>query len=79
VDVTLLGTFRIHGVSREDSIPATVVLLPDTVRVLGKTPLNLKAYRIGGLSKAMGMLRMHEEIMVHLDLTFAPATLLGRR
>jgi polyisoprenoid-binding protein YceI len=79
VDVTLLGTFRIHGVSREDSIPATVVLLPDTVRVLGKTPLNLKAYRIGGLSKAMGMLRRHEEIMVHLDLTFAPATLLGRR
>jgi polyisoprenoid-binding protein YceI len=79
VDVTLLGTFRIHGVSREDSIPAIVVLLPDTVRVRGRTPLNLKDYRIGGLSKAMGMLRMHEEIMVHLDLTFAPATLLGRR
>jgi len=71
VDVTLLGTFRIHGVSRADSIPATVILLPDTVRVWGRAPLNLKAYQIGGLSKAMGMLRMHEEIVVHLDLTFA--------
>jgi polyisoprenoid-binding protein YceI len=71
VDVTLLGTFRIHGVSRADSIPATVILLPDTVRVRGRAPLNLKAYQIGGLSKAMGMLRMHEEIVVHLDLTFA--------
>ncbi len=71
VEVTLLGTFRMHGVSREDSIPATVVLLPDTVRVRGQAPLNLKAYQIGGLSKAMGMLRMHEEILVHLDLTFA--------
>jgi hypothetical protein len=41
------------------------------VRVWGRAPLNLKAYQIGGLSKAMGMLRMHEEIVVHLDLTFA--------
>jgi hypothetical protein len=48
-----------------------VILLPDTVRVWGRAPLNLKAYQIGGLSKAMGMLRMHEEIVVHLDLTFA--------
>jgi polyisoprenoid-binding protein YceI len=71
VAVTLLGTFRIHGVSRADSIPGTLILLRDTVRVRGKVPLNLKAYQIGGLSKAMGMLRMHEEILVHLDLTFA--------
>jgi polyisoprenoid-binding protein YceI len=71
VAVTLLGTFRIHGVTRKDSIPATVVLGPDRVRVRGTTPLNVKDYRIGGLSKAFGMLRMDEEILVHLDLTFA--------
>jgi hypothetical protein len=74
VEVTLQGTFNIHGVSRAATIPATVVLLPDAVQVRGRTPLNLKSYKVGGLSKAMGMLRMHEEILVHLDLTFRAAT-----
>jgi polyisoprenoid-binding protein YceI len=71
VDVTLQGRFHIHGVSQDATIPATVVLLPDAVQVRGRTPLNLKSYKIGGLSKAMGMLRMQEEILVHLDLTFS--------
>ncbi len=77
VAVTLLGRFHIHGVSLEASIPARVILLPDAVRLRGETPMNLKSYRIGGLSKALGMLRMHEEIVVHLDLTFGGAPLLG--
>jgi hypothetical protein len=41
--------------------------------VRGETPLNLKDYKIGGLSKAFGMLKMHEKIVVHVDLTFGPA------
>lgn len=79
VDVTLLGTFRIHGVARDDTIPATVVFGADGVRVRGERPLNLKDYRIGGLSKGFGMLRMSEEILVHLDLTFAPTSPSGRQ
>ena len=79
VDVTLRGTFHIHGVSRETSVPATVVLLPDAVQVRGKTPLNLGDYKIGGLSKALGMLRMQEEILVHLDLMFAAPAVVGSR
>jgi hypothetical protein len=70
----LLPTANIHGVSREATIPAAVVLRPEAIQVRGRTPLNLKSYKIGGLSKAMGMLRMHEEILVHLDLTFTAAT-----
>jgi hypothetical protein len=35
-------------------------------------PLNLKDYHIGGLSKMLGMLKMHELIEVHLDLAFTP-------
>jgi hypothetical protein len=70
----LLPTANIHGVSREATIPAAVVLRPEAIQVRGRTPLNLKSYKIGGLSKAMGMLRMHEEILVHLDLTFASAS-----
>jgi polyisoprenoid-binding protein YceI len=71
--VTLQGRFIIHGVTREASLPANVTLGPDGVRVRGTTPLNLKDYEIGGLTKMMGMLKMHEEIVVHVDLVFEPA------
>lgn len=70
VTVVLRGRFIIHGVTREATVPASVAFHPDGIRVRGETPLNLKDYKIGGLSKALGMLKMHEEIVVHLDLTF---------
>jgi polyisoprenoid-binding protein YceI len=72
VDVVLQGRFTIHGVTREASMPATVVTQPDAIRVRGDTPLSLKDYEIGGLSKLMGMLKMYDKIVVHLDLRFAP-------
>jgi polyisoprenoid-binding protein YceI len=72
VDVVLQGRFNIHGVTREASIPATVVTQPDAIRVRGDTPLSLKDYKIEGLSKMMGMLKMYDKIVVHLDLTFSP-------
>jgi hypothetical protein len=71
--VTLHGYFLIHGVREHAAIPATVVFLSDGVRVRGDAPLNLKTYKIGGLTKMLGMLKMHEEILVHLDLTFGSA------
>ena len=71
-DVVLQGQFSIHGVTREASIPATVVTQPDGIRVRGETPLSLKDYKIEGLSKLMGTLKMYDRIVVHLDLRFAP-------
>jgi polyisoprenoid-binding protein YceI len=70
-DVVLQGRFSIRGVTREASIPATLVTEPDAIRVRGETPLSLKDYKIEGLSKLMGMLKMYDKIVVHLDLTFA--------
>jgi polyisoprenoid-binding protein YceI len=72
LDVTLKGRFTIHGVTRDVELPAAVVPAAGGLTVRAKTPLNLKDYKIGGLSKAFGMLRMHEEILVRVDLTFAP-------
>jgi polyisoprenoid-binding protein YceI len=69
-DVILHGRFIIHGVTREAAIPATVTLQPAGLHVRGETRLNLKHFKIGGLSKALGMLKMHEEILVHIDLAF---------
>ena len=73
VDVVLQGRFNIHGITREASMPATVVTQPDAIQVRGQTPLSLKDYKIEGLSKMMGMLKMYDKIVVHLDLRFGTA------
>jgi polyisoprenoid-binding protein YceI len=74
VDVVLQGRFNLHGVTREASIPAVVVTQPDAIRVRGDTPLSLKDYKIQGLSNLMGTFKMYDKIVVHLDLSFAPAS-----
>ncbi len=70
VPVTLKGRLTLHGVEREVELPGSVVFAGDEVRVRTDFPLNLKDYKIGGLTKLMGMLRMYEDIKVHVDLTF---------
>lgn len=79
VPVALLGRFTIHGVTRDATVPAQLAFLPDGVRVRGETPLNLKDYGIGGLTKMMGMLQMHEEILVHVDLVFGSTATPGHQ
>lgn len=73
VHATLKGRLTIHGIERAVELPASVVLGADNVRVRSDFPLNLKDYKIGGLTKLMGMLRMYEDIKVHVDVTFRVA------
>ncbi|HSB53506.1 MAG TPA: YceI family protein, partial [Gemmatimonadales bacterium] len=70
---TLHGRFVIHGVTRPADLTGHVVLGHEQSRVWANTPLNLKDYKIGGLSKALGLLKMHENIEVHVDVTFGHA------
>jgi len=70
VPVTLRGRLTIHGVERAVELPGSVVLSGDRAHVRSDFPLNLKDYKVGGLSKMMGMLRMYEDIKVHVDVTF---------
>lgn len=70
VAVTLHGAFTIHGVTRPADLPGRVLVGAEQSRVWAGTPLNLKDYKIGGLSKALGILKMHEKIEVHVDVTF---------
>lgn len=67
---TLHGNLIIHGVTRAVDLPATLNLAADSARVRTTFPLNLKDYQIGGLSKMLGMLKMHEDIVVHVDVVF---------
>ena len=73
VNLTLHGRFIIHGVTRDATIPASVAFHSEGIRVRGATNLNLKDYKIGGLSKALGMLKMQEEIVIHVDVLFGAA------
>ncbi|MBM4188604.1 MAG: YceI family protein [Gemmatimonadetes bacterium] len=68
--VELSGQFTIHGVTRAATIPGFVSISAEAVRFRGMTPLNLKDYQIGGLSKMLGVLKMHPDIVVHIDVTF---------
>lgn len=70
VPVTLHGSFQVHGVTREVALPGTIEFQGKTARVRSDFPLNVKDYRIGGLSKMLGILKMHEKIEVHVDLVF---------
>ena len=66
----LRGTLTVHGVTRDVAIPAHLRFSAGTVHVRGDFPLDLKDYQIGGLSKMLGVIRMDENTVVHLDLTF---------
>ena len=71
VAVLLYGTLTIHGVARTVELPATVVRRPDAIHVTLAFPLDLEEYRIGGLTRAFGLLRMDRTIGVRADLVFA--------
>ena len=68
--VTLRGNLRIHGVSRSVELPGSVQFTGADARVRSDFPLNLKDYRIGGLSKMLGVLKMYEDIVVHVNVVF---------
>ena len=68
--VILHGTLALHGVTRAVQLPASALRVGDTVYVRSSFPLDLGDYRIGGLTKMLGLLRMDPKITVHVDLRF---------
>lgn len=68
--VTLHGRFDIHGVRRAVDLPSHLVLTSTSAHLMAATPLDLRDYRIGGLSKFFGALKMDPHIIVHIDVTF---------
>lgn len=68
--VTLRGRFTLHGVTRPHAVPGWIWRTERGARFTGRLPLNLRDYLIGGLSKMLGVLKMNEEIVVKIDVTF---------
>ena len=69
--LTLSGRLTLHGVTKDVTLPATLIALPGGLRLRSTFPVNLNDYQIGGLSKMLGMLKMHPDITVYVDLEFA--------
>lgn len=68
---TLVGRFTIHGVTRSETLPATLTWLDEAIRVEAAVPMDVRDYQVGGLSKLLGTLKMHPDIIVRVDLQFA--------
>jgi polyisoprenoid-binding protein YceI/CheY-like chemotaxis protein len=68
--LTLYGLLTIHGVTRKVALPGWVQFSGAQARVRSEFPLSLKEYRIKGLSKMLGVLKMYDNIEVHVDLIF---------
>ena len=72
--VNLQGKLLIHGVTRSIDLPATLQFDGSGIRVQSNFPLSLKDYRIGGLSKMLGVLKMYDNIEVHVNVIFKSAS-----
>jgi polyisoprenoid-binding protein YceI len=71
--VELLGRFTLHGQTRPARLAGWLWQHNAQVRFRGAVPLNVKEYGVGGLTKAFGLLRMNEHIIVRVDVTFGRA------
>ena len=68
--VTLTGDLFIHGVKRPVELPGWVRMGKNQAQLHSDFPLNVKDYKVGGLSKFFGLFKMNPNIIVHVDLTF---------
>ena len=66
----LHGALTIHGVTRDVSIPATLFKLGDTIDVSGAFPVDLTDYKVGGLTRLFGTLRVQHKIDVRFHVRF---------
>jgi polyisoprenoid-binding protein YceI len=72
VAVSLHGVLTIHGVKQGVVLPAQVWRGDGGLRLRADFRMNVKDYQVGGLTKMLGILKMNEHIVVHVDVTFGP-------
>jgi len=70
VSGALRGALTIHGVTRDVAIPATLIAAGDTIDVSGAFPVDLADYKVGGLTRLFGTLRVHRNIDVRFRVRF---------
>jgi polyisoprenoid-binding protein YceI len=66
----LRGALTIHGVTRDVAILATLIASGDTIDVSGAFPVDLADYKVGGLTRLFGTLRVQRKIDVRFHVRF---------
>jgi polyisoprenoid-binding protein YceI len=66
----LRGALTIHGVTRDVAILATLIAAGDTIDVSGAFPVDLADYKVGGLTRLFGTLRVQRKIDVRFRVRF---------
>jgi len=66
----LRGALTIHGVTRDVSILTTLIAEGDTIDVSGAFPVDLTDYKVGGLTRLFGTLRVQRKIEVRFHVRF---------
>ena len=66
----LRGALTIHGVTRDLAIPATLIAAADTIDVSGAFPADLADYKVDGLTRLFGTLRVRRNIEVRFRVRF---------
>jgi len=66
----LRGALTIHGVTRDVTIPATLIAAADTIDVSGAFPVELADYKVDGLTRLFGALRVRRNIEVRFRVRF---------
>jgi len=70
VTSTLRGALTIHGITRDVAVPATLIRAADTVDVSGAFPIDLGDYKVSGLTRFLGTLRVQRKIEVRFNVRF---------
>jgi polyisoprenoid-binding protein YceI len=70
----LRGTLTIHGVTRDVVILATLIKAADTIDVSGAFPVDLADYKVDGLTRLFGTLRVQRKIDVRFHVRFEAMT-----
>jgi polyisoprenoid-binding protein YceI len=66
----LRGALTIHGVTRDVAIPATLIAAGGMIDVSGAFPVDLADYKVGGLTRLFGTLRVQRGIDVRFRVRF---------
>jgi polyisoprenoid-binding protein YceI len=66
----LRGALTIHGVTREVTILSTLIAAADTIDVSGAFPVDLADYKVEGLTRLFGTLRVRRNIDVRFHVRF---------
>ena len=71
VSVTIHGRLHVNGVTQSIDAPATINQYADSTRLRASFPVSLKSFRLTGLSKLFGALKVNDGITVSIGVTFA--------